>query len=754
VTDRGERLIDVAVAGCGVFLAAFFVFYVGGWGDAALRQLVTDGAYLPPAVLAVVAGLRLVRRGGLDPRARRAWSLITASYVCQLFAHSAWFVEDNFLDGPPSYPALADFWFLTFIPFMLAGLLLLPGVRRTRTERTKLLIDSLIVGTGTFMVLWYLVIGPAIRAADATGLQVFMSSALPVGDLLLVLALASMLLRRRERSDATLLLAGAVALYIVADVAYSWITLNHQFTGGSWPDLFWLAGLHLLILATRRRHREGQAEPGGRSGRARLTLLPYGASAIAYGLLGYLAREQDLYPLGGMIIGAIVLTSLVVARQMYALRENRNLAVTDPLTGLANRTLVGERLAQLAADPPRDGRVGVVMLIDLDRFKPINDAYGHEAGDAVLTAVATALRSVLRSGDTAGRLGGDEFAVVFPQLPDRAAAERIAGRLVEALSTPVIFGNLVLTVAASIGVAFRDDSTRDAEELLAHADTAMYAAKRSGRGQFQIYTPELDTRARDAELRDAVERGEFVVHFQPVVDLATGAVSAAEALVRWNHPERGLVMPGEFIDVAEETGAIVPLGEWVLREACRQAAAWRAGIPSAEGLWLTVNVSPQQVKKGNLVEVVTGILTETGFPADRLVLELTEHEVLEPDEVTVARLEALCATGVSFAVDDFGTGHAAINYLRRLPVQVLKIDRSFVAGIDESPQQYAIADAVVALGAAFGLHVVAEGIERPEQARQLLAMGCRYGQGFHFHRPQPPEQVAALLRGADILIGR
>ncbi|MCO8277034.1 EAL domain-containing protein [Actinoplanes sp. TRM 88003] len=754
MNDRGERLIDVAVAGCGVFLAAFFVFYVGGWGSDALRQLVTDGAYLPPALLAVVAGVHLVRAGGLDPRARRAWSLITASYVCQLVAHSAWFVEDNFLGGPPPYPAVADYGFLAFIPFMLAGLLLLPGVRRTRTERTKLAIDSLIVGTGTFMVLWYLVIGPSIRAAGATGLQVFVSSALPVGDLLLVLALASTLLRRRERSEATLLLAGAVALYIVADVAYSWITLNHQFTGGTWPDLFWLAGNYVLALAARRRHREGRAATHGRAGRARLTLLPYAASAIAYGLLGYLAREQDLYPLGGMIIGAIVLTSLVVARQMYALRENRNLAVTDPLTGLANRTLVGERLTQLVTDPPRDGRTGAVMLIDLDRFKPINDAYGHEAGDAVLTAVATALRSVLRPGDTAGRLGGDEFAVVFPGLPDRLAAERIAERLVAALRTPVIFGDLVLTVAASVGVAFRESDTQDAEELLAHADTAMYAAKRSGRAQYLVYTPELDTRARDAELRAAVERDEFVLHYQPVVDMATGAVTAAEALVRWNHPERGLVMPGEFIDLAEETGAIVPLGEWVLREACRQAAEWRAEIPAAEGIWLTVNLSPQQIKKGNLLQVVTTVLAETGFPADRLVLELTEHEVLEPDEATVALLEQLCATGVSFAVDDFGTGHAAINYLRALPVQVLKIDRSFVAGIDESEEEYAIADAVVALGTAFAMHVVAEGIERPTQAERLLAMGCRYGQGFHFHRPQPPAQLAELLRGAAVTIGR
>jgi len=752
VNLRTERLIDGAVAGTAVLLAAFFGYQFSGLGSDTLRQLGTDIVHIPVALVAVIAGVHLVRHGGLDRRGHRAWSFITAAYVCQVVGHTAWLVENDFI-GAPRFPAFADYWFTAFIPFMFVGLLLMPSVRRTRAERTKLVIDCLIVGTSTFMVLWYLVIGPAIQTAGATTLQVVMSSSLPVGDLLLVLALASVLLRRRGHNDATLLLAGAVALYIVADIAYAWFTLHQSYTSGGWPDLSWLAGCYLLILATRRRHLEGRDEGCERTARVRISLLPYAASTIAYGLLGYLAREQDLYPLGGMIIGAIVLTSLVVARQMYALRENHHLAVTDPLTGLANRILVNERLAELADQPLHDGRHAAVMLIDLDRFKPINDRYGHEAGDAVLTAVAAALQTVVRPGDTAGRLGGDEFAVVLHDLPHRAAAERIAQRIVEALRTPVIFGDVLLSVAASIGVAFREQNTNDAEDLLAHADAAMYAAKRAGRGQYQIYTPELDTRGRDAELRRAVAEDQLVVHFQPTVDLKAGTIVSAEALVRWNHPERGLLMPTAFIDLAEETGAIVGIGEWVLREACHQAAAWRASIPTARNVWLNVNLSPQQAKQDNLVEVVTGILDETGFPADRLALELTEHVVLEPDEPTVARLTTLRALGITIAIDDFGTGYAAINYLRRLPVDILKVDGSFVAGIDEDPQQYAIAGAVVGLGAAFGLHVVAEGIETAGQAASLLRMGCAYGQGYHFHRPQPADEVAALLRRADLPIG-
>ncbi|GAB2586596.1 hypothetical protein Aab01nite_51370 [Paractinoplanes abujensis] len=753
MTGRAERLLDAAVTGCGILLAAFGVFYLGGWGEDELRQLVTDGVYLPVATLAVVAGVHLVRRGRLDQRGRRAWTLITLAFVCQLVAHTTWFVEDNFLGGP-GYPAAADYWFLAFVPFLFAGLLLISGTRRTRAERTKLVIDSLIVGTGTFMVAWYLVIGPALRVEDATGLQIAMSAALPVGDLLLVLALASVLLRRRGRHDATLLLAAAVATYVVADFAYSWITLNDRFVGGTWPDLFWLTGCYLFVLATRRRHAEGVTAGAERTGRRRISLLPYGASAIAYGLLGYLAREQNLYPLGGMIIGAIVLTSLVMARQMYALSENRRLAVTDPLTGLANRTLVGERLAELAAQPPRDDRHGAVLLMDLDRFKPINDLYGHKAGDAVLLAVAGVLTSVIRSGDTAGRLGGDEFAVVLTGLPGRDAAGQIARRIVDALDTPVVFGDVLLTVAASIGVAFREDGADTVEDLLARADTAMYAAKRAGRGRYQVYTPELDTRARDAELRHAVADGQLVLHFQPSVDLRDGTVVAVEALVRWDHPERGLLLPGAFIDLAEETGAIVPVGEWVLREACRQAVRWRAEVPAAAEIYLNVNLSPLQVKQSGLVEVVTGILDETGFPPGRLVLELTEGIVLEPDEATLDRLNSLCAMGVNIAVDDFGTGHAAINYLRLLPVTVLKVDRSYVTGIDDDPRAYAVAQAVVGLGAAFGMHVVAEGVETTAQADRLIEMGCRYAQGYLYHRPQPGDELTALLRRAGLPVPR
>lgn len=354
----------------------------------------------------------------------------------------------------------------------------------------------------------------------------------------------------------------------------------------------------------------------------------------------------------------------------------------------------------------------------------------------MLKAVATAMRAVIRSGDTAGRLGGDEFAVVLPGLPSEVAAKDIAHRLVEALRTPVIFGDLLLGVEASIGIAFHDETTIGRpEQLISHADVAMYSVKRSGRGSFCVYTPELDARAQDAELRRAVADNELVVHFQPVVNLTDGSEVGVEALVRWNHPTRGLLMPGAFIELAEETGAVIPIGEWVLREACRQAAGWRREHTQAQDLKLSVNVSARQVAQPELVQTIAGILDETRFPADRLVLELTESVVLHSDAIIVARLNALRDMGVGIAIDDFGTGYAALSYLQTLPVTVLKIDRSFVADLDTDADAYAVTDALVHLARAYKLHVVAEGIETAAQARCLIEMGCHVGQGYYFARP-------------------
>lgn len=739
-------------AATGLLLAGFLIAHLAGWTGEPTHRLAIDLIHVPIAAVYCLLGCRVVARGG-RAGGRRAWVVITAAFACRLVAQTSWVVEDGLL-GAPAFPAVADYWFLAFVPFMFVGLLLLPAGRRSPTERIKLTLDALIVGASAFMVLWYLVLGPLVMLDSVSLEQSVFSFALPVGDLLLILALARLLLGRGAAADpAVAALAAAVAAFVVADVGYGWLQLHTGFAGGMWPDLFWFGGDYLLILAAHRAQRGAPESPGAVRRRVSVSWFPYVAIALAYGLLGFLARKEGMFPLGGMIIGAILLTALVVVRQMYVLKENRALAITDPLTGLANRTLINERVEALGRQQPRPGHCSAVIVIDLDKFKPINDTYGHEAGDVVLKAAAVALRSVVRGGDTAGRLGGDEFAVVLRDLPGHDAVAHVVRRLTEALRTPVVFGDHLLAIEASVGAAVRDVGNPVAGEQLMHqADVAMYAAKRSGRAHHQFYGPELDGSARDAELRQAIDDGELVLHYQPAVALVGGDIIAVEALVRWNHPERGLVLPGAFVGAAEETGAILPMGEWVLREACRQAQRWRTGIPGAEGLLLSVNVSPRQIKQPEIVDVVAGILGETGFPAGQLVLELTEGVVLEPDDLTIARLRALCATGIRIAVDDFGTGYSALSYLRLLPVSILKIDRSFIVGIDTDTKVRRIAEAVVQLGTAFEMHVIAEGVETAEQARLLTEMGCGFAQGHHFHHPMEPDRMAAVLSArADVL---
>jgi diguanylate cyclase (GGDEF)-like protein len=744
---RTGRASAVCVLVCAVLLVLQQAWYFGGWGGTEVATLVTDASYVPQAIMFTVLGARVAFSRRQDPRTRRAWRVITIAFGCQLAAHCAWFIQSQVVHTS-GYPSTADYCFLMFSPFMFVGLLMLPGQHRRRRDRQRLALDALIVGAGGFMAIWYLLLGPILDAPGLTMWQRTFTAALPVGDLLLVLAMSTAMLRRHqpEVPGPVRLLAGSIALTVTADVSYSWIQLHGGFTGGSWPDLLWLAGCFLLVVAADQQYRRPRHPAPRRGDRNVVLLLPYAASVGAYLLLAEQSSHLPLDPYGGMILGSAVLTLLVMARQMHAVRDNREMAVTDGLTGLANRILVTERLEQLAGQPIRANRHTAILLIDLDRFKPINDTFGHEAGDAVLVAAAEAMRGVIRHGDLAGRLGGDEFAVLMPGMPTREAAGAVAARLLEALRMPVIFGEHVLMVEASIGVAVRDDPDVSGETLLQQADTALYAAKRAGRGRFEYYSDVMDTKAREAELRRAVVNDELVVYFQPAVALATGELRAFEALVRWNHPTRGLLGPGEFIDLAEETGAVVPLGAWVLRAACREAAGWRAGIAGADPLRLAVNLSPKQVGQADLVETVQTILADTGFPPDRLTLEITESVILQPDPLIIGRLEALRDLGIHLAVDDFGTGYSALSYLRRLPVTVLKIDRSFVTGIADDAEARSVCEAVVHLGEAFRMSVVAEGIETADQAAALIDMGCTIGQGFYFHRPLPPPEAAALVQ--------
>ncbi|GGN62590.1 hypothetical protein GCM10010112_20950 [Actinoplanes lobatus] len=452
-------------------------------------------------------------------------------------------------------------------------------------------------------------------------------------------------------------------------------------------------------------------------------------------------------------VGGLVVTLRDVTARRGLESDLTHQAFHDALTGLANRVLFRDRLEQAFCVAERDGATLGVLFVDLDDFKEVNDTLGHAVGDQLLLAVARRISAIIGAGSTAARMGGDEFAVLVEQSDTVDAAETVAARLVEALEAPIeVFdgdgGTHVVSGAASIGVATNREA-ESATELLRHADLALYLAKGNGKSGWRRYQSDLHTAmVQRLEMRtalhEAIEEEQFVLQYQPIVELADQRITGVEALVRWQHPSRGLLGPFFFVEAAEESGAIVGIGSWVLREALRQFARWRAENPETTLRYVSVNVSARQFRTADFADQVRRALTDTGARAQWLLLEITESLVLRDAEKVLADLEELRAMGVRIAIDDFGTGYSSLSYLRQMPVDVVKLDKSFIDDILTSRQQHALVDAIVTLSHNLDLAVVAEGIEEVGQRAALDAMGCRYGQGYHFAKPLWPADIPEL----------
>ena len=428
-------------------------------------------------------------------------------------------------------------------------------------------------------------------------------------------------------------------------------------------------------------------------------------------------------------------------------------AFHDALTGLPNRALFMDhlRLAVERAKRPKKRYLFAVLFLDLDRFKIINDSLGHTMGDQLLVATAARIQKCLRHLDTVARFGGDEFAVLLDGVEDVNDTIRVAQRLQRELTTPINVGGHEVFTSVSIGIALSDTGYERPEDVVRDADTAMYRAKAAGKSRYEIFDTAMHSRAvallkLESDLRRAVEREEFVVHYQPIVSLTDDSIQGFEALVRWQHPERGLVTPSEFIPVAEETGLIIPLGSWVLREACRQMHHLQAASAASRPLSLSVNLSGKQFMQPDLVGQVEQILVETGFDPRRLQLEITESSVIENTETVTEMLLQLRALGIRLSMDDFGTGYSSLSYLHRFPIHTLKIDRSFVSGGDGENE---IVRTITMLARNMGMDIVAEGVETREQLAYLKELKCEYGQGFLFSHPLDLDTACKLLESAD-----
>lgn len=446
--------------------------------------------------------------------------------------------------------------------------------------------------------------------------------------------------------------------------------------------------------------------------------------------------------------------ALSASGRQQAQEQLRHMANFDRLTALPNRAMFQDRLAHALAKAQRSNREIALLFVDVDRFKSINDSLGHHIGDRVLRSMAKRLMRCVRSSDTVARLGGDEFTVILEELDDVETIISVCDRILETVAEPLVLSDAEMTLTCSIGVAHFPNDGSDAESLLQKADTAMYRAKKNGRNKYQFYTADMHQQAmdrleRETDLRKALQREEFALVYQPQVDVSSGKVVGVEALVRWRHPLKGLISPDDFIPLAEETGLIPQLGAWVLREACRQACEWKAEYGS--DFHIAVNLSVGQFILRNIPELISTVLAETGLPADMLMLEITESLAVGEGKSTLVLLQDLKQLGCRLALDDFGTGNSSLSYLKRFPVDTIKIDRSFVRDINRDAHDAAIAKATINLARSLDLQVVAEGVENAQQMEWLQAEGCSLMQGYFFAAPLNAEQCGKwLAQGYEI----
>ena len=708
---------------------------------------------------AVVSGERLAWAGALTSAVLAGVAYRTREHEVVLAGQMAPFATGVALLGlcgaGLDHTAATQSWrsVLAVAAYPFLGCALLRTVAAYREIReADVLVEAALVGTAVGIVL-HVVMGswraPAIASAwgDAAGAFPALLVALDVA--LVVISVRGLRARQARRGPLGAMHVGLGAL-LLAHLWQEVQTTQGRVVGGVAGLLALVA---LLALAGAALHPGARVEPDQLL--EPLVLFSSNHAGVVVGALLAAPALLAVQAVRGVAASATVATGAVVSGTILAcylvglLRERADTehqATHDGLTGLPNRTLLVDRLDRSIAHARRNGSSCAVLFIDLDRFKEINDTFGHAAGDRLLKAVADRLRRCVRDEDTVARLSGDEFVLLLPHLTAPDDVLTVAQRVLDSLGTPITVAEERLLLAGSVGIAVYPSDGATADEVLASADAAMYRAKETPGNTWEVFSSNLTTQAQDrlhteAALLDGLAREELVLHYQPIVDLDTGRTVGAEALVRWNHPEQGFLLPGHFVPIAERSDLIVLLGELVIRDACRELRRWQdLGL---RGRSISVNVSSRQFSHG-LVSTVTEALRTTGADPSDLVIELTESTIVDNVDAVAATLRELRELGIRSAIDDFGTGYCGLRYLSALPVTYLKIDRSFVQSM--TPSGAAIVAATIAMGKSLGLTLVAEGVETPDQQRFLVDQGCERAQGFLLGRPMPAEEMVERLR--------
>ena len=751
----------VAALGAGWVLA----IALGLLGSVADLTFVLLGVGAP---VAMVVGIRRYHPAGRAP-----WIAMGAALLAFLIGGALRISSETLGDLSSSRSLLPDL--VTLPGYLLLGVGLLGIARIQRGGRRDIdgLLDGAIAALAALTLAWIYLVNPALFHSDAPlSVRVLLSCYPPLSVFLVAIAarIAFGSGNGIRRTPGYFLLLGAMLAMLVGDVMYMLVETNVASIPQNLLDvpyaITYVMVIVLVLHPSMRDLTEAAPEEPAVPGRGRLAFI-----AVALGVPGLITVTRVEARSGDRIMLTIIVILLTAAATWRMLRAIRAYATSqerlahqathDTLTGLPNRTFVQHTVdTTLAARGADDGLIAV-LLLDIDRFKLVNDSQGHGFGDELLQAVSHRLEATTRPGDVVARVGGDEFVVVVHGLRSVADALEVGERTRLAFGVPFAVRHDEIASSVSIGIAVSDpaDPLRDAESLLRDADTAMYQAKEAGRDAVTVFDASMRDRATqrlalEHDLRLAIERGELHLHYQPVVKLPNGEIEGFEALLRWAHPTRGQIPPVAFIPVAEDTGLIVPIGAWVIREACRQLAQWRKTLPNGRQLTMAVNLSARQLRDPQLVDTVRNALRDEGLSPGALCLELTESLLMNNATAAAELLETLRSLDVKLSIDDFGTGYSSLSYLRRFRVDNVKIDRSFVDGIgDDDSSDETLVAAILAMAKALRVATVAEGVETQTQAERLTALGCQTAQGYFFSRPVPAEQIASVAVRLGVVRG-
>jgi diguanylate cyclase (GGDEF)-like protein len=733
------RGVTFALVGLWTVYFAYVLTGPGLGAEGFFRTYVFSGL---PILAAVVCIVRAWCGGG----ERTAWALMGTGMILWGGGSIFWSVFLKHLEAPP-YPSIADALYLGFYPACYVALMLLAGPRVRGISRSVWL-DGLIAMLAVSAVGAAFLI-PAVVTDTTGGTAVVATNlAYPLGDLLLIaLVVGGFALTSWQPGRAWALIGGGLVLFAVADSLYLYLVAHGTFVEGTWLDAIWPAGMMLIAIAA------WQPPPRTATHRADswpilAVPLPLALTLASVGVLVY-GNMADINLAALACASATVVAALLRLalsfRELRALAESRRQATTDELTGLPNRRYFYERLREELATAQAQGSPLTLLVADLDGFKELNDTLGHQAGDLLLQQIGPRLLDGLRACDTLARLGGDEFAVLLPGC-DSAGAVAIVERIRVILDEPFMIRGLNLHAEASIGIAAFPEHAEDGDTLVRRADVAMYQAKEAKSG-WEIYIAARDLHSRDrlqllGDLRSAIDEHQLELHYQPKLDMSSNEITGVEALVRWRHPTRGLLGPMQFIPLAERTALMRPLTLYVLEAALQQTRAWR---DDGLDLSVAVNLSVPNLLDTKLPGDVQELLTRWDVPPYQLILEVTENVILADPTRVIEILTALKALGVRLSLDDFGTGSSALAYLKRLPVDELKIDKSFVIAMEESPADEAIVRSTTELAQRLGLRVVAEGVETQDALARLGQAGCEEIQGYFLQRPVPAAEIAPWI---------